>query len=210
MIDRKTIRRLLNTLEKTGLIKIVRYELTMRNTCHKYLNSKDEIKQEKIIVCHRDVDINDKIFNHQANELLRNNKKKENNKINFDEKEIEKMIVENKKEENKNINQIVNNFIDKNNDTVKINLKEKLFIPIYNLLKKIYNKRKIDIKKSRNEFIQRLKRNFYNAKYIDNMYETKNKEKDIIICSKSILSIVNIFNLYFHNQYKMICILYYN
>ena len=180
MIDRKTIRRLLNTLEKTGLIKIVRYELTMRNTCHKYLNSKDEIKQEKIIVCHRDVDINDKIFNHQANELLRNNKKKENNKINFDEKEIEKMIVENKKEENKNINQIVNNFIDKNNDTVKINLKEKLFIPIYNLLKKIYNKRKIDIKKSRNEFIQRLKRNFYNAKYIDNMYETKNKEKDII------------------------------
>ena len=74
IIDRKTIRRLLTTLEKIGLIKIVRYELTMRNLIHKYLNSKEEIKQEKIIVVHRDVDINNKLFHHQANEKLRTNK----------------------------------------------------------------------------------------------------------------------------------------
>ena len=144
MIDRKTIRRLLNTLEKIGLIKIVRYELTMRNLIHKYLNSKEEIKQEKIIVVHRDVDINNKIFHHQVNEKLRSNKKSES-KINVDKKELKKLIEENKK--NNNLNNIVNNVIDNNNDMIKINLKEKLFIPIFNILKKIEYKKKIDKKK---------------------------------------------------------------
>ena len=178
MIDRKTIRRLLTTLEKIGLIKIVRYELTMRNTVHKYLNSKEEIKQEKIIVCHRDVDINDKIFNHQANEKLRSNKKKEENKFCLDEKEIKKIKQENKNN-NQNLNKIVNNVID-NNDTIKINLKEKLFIPIYNSLKKIENKNKIDYKKAGKIFIQRLKRNFYNTNNINNIYKLKNEDIDII------------------------------
>ena len=75
VIDRKTIRRLLTTLEKIGLIKITKYELTMRNTIHKYLNSKDEIKQEKIIAVHRDVDINDNLFYNKAIEKLKPNKK---------------------------------------------------------------------------------------------------------------------------------------
>ena len=176
MIDRKTIRRLLNTLEKIGLIKIVRYELTMRNLIHKYLNSKEEIKQEKIIVVHRDVDINDKIFQHQANEKLRNNKKPEN-KFNLDDKEIKKIKKENN---NQNLNQIVNNVIDKNNDSIKINLKGKLFIPIYNVLKKIENKNKIDIKKVFEEFIKRLKRNFCNTNFIYNLYNQKDKENEII------------------------------
>ena len=180
MIDRKTIRRLLTTLEKIGLIKLVRYELTMRNLIHKYLNSKEEIKQEKIIVVHRDVDINNKIFYHQAKEKLRNNKKIEN-KYNFDDKEIKKIKEENKKaDNNQNLNQIVNEIIDKNNDKIQINLKEKLFIPIYNLLKKIENKNKIDVKKASNEFFQRLKKNSCNSKYIHNLYEQKNKENEII------------------------------
>ena len=180
MIDRKTIRRLLTTLEKIGLIKLVRYELTMRNLIHKYLNSKEEIKQEKIIVVHRDVDINNKIFYHQAKEKLRNNKKIEN-EYNFDDKEIKKIKEENKKTgNNQNLNQIVNEIIDKNNDKIQINLKEKLFIPIYNLLKKIENKNKIDIKKASNEFIQKLKKNSCNSKYIHNLYEQKNKENEII------------------------------
>ena len=177
MIDRKTIRRLLNTLEKIGLIKIVRYELTMRNLIHKYLNSKEEIKQEKIIVVHRDVDINNKIFYHQVNEKLRSNKKSES-KINVDKKELKKLIEENKK--NNNLNNIVNNVIDNNNDMIKINLKEKLFIPIFNILKKIENKKKIDIKKEYNKFMQRLKRNFCSYNYINNLYNEKDKEIDII------------------------------
>ena len=180
VIDRKTIRRLLTTLEKIGLIKIVRYELTMRNLVHKYLNSKEEIKQEKIIVVHRDVDINNKIFYHQANEKLRNNKKIEN-KYNFDDKEIIKIKEENNINKNiQNLNQIVNNIIDKNNDKIQINLKEKLFIPIFNILKKIEDKNKIDIKDAHNEFMQRLKANIYNGNLIHNLYEQKNKENEII------------------------------
>ena len=113
IIDRKTIRRLLTTLEKVGLIKIVRYELTMRNLIHKYLNYKEEIKQEKIIVVHRDVDINNKLFHHQANEKLRTNKKVEN-KYNIDDKEIKKIKEENKKSKSQSLNRILNNIIDKN------------------------------------------------------------------------------------------------
>ena len=177
MIDRKTIRRLLTTLEKIGLIKIVRYELTMRNLIHKYLNSKEEIKQEKIIVVHRDVDINSKIFHHQVNEKLRNNKKNEN-KINVDNNALKKLIEENKK--NNDLNDIVNNVIDTNNDMIKINLKEKLFIPIFNVMKKIENKNKIDKKKEYNNFMQRLKRNFCSYNYINNLYNEKDKEIDII------------------------------
>ena len=179
IIDRKTIRRLLTTLEKVGLIKIVRYELTMRNLIHKYLNSKEEIKQEKIIVVHRDVDINNKLFHHQANEKLRTNKKVEN-KYNIDDKEIKKIKEENKKSKSQSLNRILNNIIDKNNEKIQINLKEKLFIPIYNLLKKIENKNKIDVKKAREEFMQRLKRNFYNSNYIFNLYDKKDQENDII------------------------------
>ena len=77
VIDRKTIRRLLTTLEKIGLIKIARYELTMRNLVHKYLNSKEEIKQEKIIAVHRGIDINDNMFYNKAIEILKPNKKNE-------------------------------------------------------------------------------------------------------------------------------------
>ena len=177
MIDRKTIRRLLTTLEKIGLIKIVRYELTMRNLIHKYLNSKEEIKQEKIIVVHRDVDINSKIFHNQVNEKLRNNKKNEN-KINVDNNALKKLIEENKK--NNDLNDLVNNVIDTNNDMIKINLKEKLFIPIFNVMKKIENKNKIDKKKEYNNFMQRLKRNFCSYNYINNLYNEKDKEIDII------------------------------
>ena len=179
IIDRKTIRRLLTTLEKIGLIKIVRYELTMRNLIHKYLNSKEEIKQEKIIVVHRDVDINNKLFHHQANEKLRTNKKIEN-KYNIDDKENKKIKEQNKKSKNQSLNKILNKVIDKNNEMIQINLKEKLFIPIYNILKKIENKNKIDIKKAHEEFMQRLKRNFCNSKYIFNLYDKKDKENEII------------------------------
>ena len=177
-IDRKTIRRLLTTLEKIGLIKIVRYELTMRNLIYKYLNSKEEIKQEKIIVVHRDVDINDKIFHHQADEKLRNNNKKNESKLIYEDKDIKKIKDENIND--KNINQILNKVIEKNNDMIKVNLKEKLFIPIYNILRKIENKNKIDIKKEYNKFMQRFKTNYCVSKYIHNIFNQKNKENDII------------------------------
>ena len=121
VIDRKTIRRLLTTLEKIGLVKITRYELTMRNLSHKYLNAKEEIKQEKIIAVHRDVDINDNLFYNKAIEKLKPNKKIET-KNDDDEKDIKKMIG------NKSLNNLINDVIDKNNNKIIINLKAKLFI----------------------------------------------------------------------------------
>ena len=59
------------------------YELTMRNLIHKYLNSKEEIKQEKIIVVHRDVDINNKLFGSKKSEQ----KKKRDIPLDDDEEE---------------------------------------------------------------------------------------------------------------------------
>ena len=175
VIDRKTIRRLLTTLEKIGLIKIARYELTMRNLAHKYLNSKEEIKQEKIIAVHRDIDINDNNFYNKAIEKLKPNKKIENKKNNFEEiKQIKKII------ENKNLNQIINNVIEKNNDKIIINLKTKLFIPIYDAINKIENKRKIDLKKEYEIFFKKLRQNKIINNCLNNLYNQKNKENDII------------------------------
>ena len=173
VIDRKTIRRLLTTLEKIGLIKITKYELTMRNTIHKYLNSKDEIKQEKIIAVHRDVDINDNLFYNKAIEKLKPNKKIETKNYD-DEKEMKKIIG------NKSLNKIINNVIDKNNNKIIINLKAKLFIPIYNVLNKIETKRKFNLKKEYSIFLQKLKQNSTSIKLICNLYNQKNKDDEII------------------------------
>ena len=173
VIDRKTIRRLLTTLEKIGLIKVVRYELTMKNLFHKYLNSKEEIKQEKIIVVHRDVDVNDKLFHNKAIEKLKPNKKIEQKKTN-ENKEVKKTI------NNKTLNKLINIAIDKNNDKIIINLKEKLFIPIYNILNKIESKRKIDLKKEYEKFMIRIKQNLLSSNCINNLYSQKNKDNDII------------------------------
>jgi hypothetical protein len=173
VIDRKTIRRLLTTLEKIGLVKITRYELTMRNLSHKYLNAKEEIKQEKIIAVHRDVDINDNLFYNKAIEKLKPNKKIET-KNDDEEKDIMKMIG------NKSLNKLINDVIDKNNNKIIINLKAKLFIPIYNILKKIEAKRKINYKKEFSLLIQKLRQNLKSFNYINNLYHQNNKENEII------------------------------
>ena len=173
VIDRKTIRRLLTTLEKIGLVKITRYELTMRNLSHKYLNAKEEIKQEKIIAVHRDVDVNDNLFYNKAIEKLKPNKKIET-KNDDEEKDIKKMIG------NKSLNMLINDVIDKNNNKIIINLKAKLFIPIYNILKKIEAKRKINYKKEFSLLIQKLRQNLKSFNYINNLYNQNNKENEII------------------------------
>lgn len=173
VIDRKTIRRLLTTLEKIGLVQITRYELTMRNLSHKYLNAKDEIKQEKIIAVYRDVDINDNLFFNKAIEKLKPNKKIET-KNDDDDKDIKKMVA------NKSLNKLINDVIDKNNNKIIINLKAKLFIPIYNILRKIEAKRKINYKKEFGLLIQKLRQNLKSFNYINNLYHQNNKENEII------------------------------
>ena len=197
VIDRKTIRRLLTTLEKIGLVKITRYELTMRNLSHKYLNAKDEIKQEKIIAVHRDVDINDNLFYNKAIEKLKPNKKIET-KNEDDENEIKKMIG------NKSLNKLINDVIEKNNNKIIINLKTKLFIPIYNILKKIEAKRKINYKNEFSLLIQKLRQNLKSFNYIDNLYHQNNKENEIINNYKNDNFIENYYNNTNYNYSSLI------
>ena len=197
VIDRKTIRRLLTTLEKIGLVKITRYELTMRNLSHKYLNAKDEIKQEKIIAVHRDVDINDNLFYNKAIEKLKPNKKIET-KNDDDENEIKKMIG------NKSLNKLINNVIEKNNNKIIINLKTKLFIPIYNILKKIEAKRKINYKNEFSLLIQKLRQNLKSFNYINNLYHQNNKENEIINNYKNDNFIENYYNNTNYNYSSLI------
>lgn len=197
VIDRKTIRRLLTTLEKIGLVKITRYELTMRNLSHKYLNAKDEIKQEKIIAVHRDVDINDNLFYNKAIEKLKPNKKIET-KNDDDENEIKKMIG------NKSLNKLINDVIEKNNNKIIINLKAKLFIPIYNILKKIEAKRKINYKNEFSLLIQKLRQNLKSFNYINNLYHQNNKENEIINNYKNDNFIENYYNNTNYNYSSLI------
>ena len=197
VIDRKTIRRLLTTLEKIGLVKITRYELTMRNLSHKYLNAKDEIRQEKIIAVHRDVDINDNLFYNKAIEKLKPNKKIET-KNDDDENEIKKMIG------NKSLNKLINDVIEKNNNKIIINLKTKLFIPIYNILKKIEAKRKINYKNEFSLLIQKLRQNLKSFNYINNLYHQNNKENEIINNYKNDNFIENYYNNTNYNYSSLI------
>ena len=147
----------------------------MRNLARKYLNSKEEIKQEKIIALHRSSNINDKQLYNKAIEKLKPNKKLENKIDNIEEiKEIKKII------ENKNLNKLINNVIDKNNDKIIINLKTKLFIPRYNILNKIENKRKINLKKEYDVFFKKLRQNKIINNYLNKLYNYKNKDNDII------------------------------
>ena len=75
---------------------------------------------------------------------------------------------------------IINNFIDKNNNKIIINLKAKLFIPIYNVLNKIETKRKFNLKKEYSIFLQKLKQNSTSINLIYNLYNKKNKDDEII------------------------------
>ena len=59
VIDRKTLKRILLDLEKMKVIKLLKFELTMKNIHQSYLNEKEEIRQEKIIALRRDINENE-------------------------------------------------------------------------------------------------------------------------------------------------------
>ena len=146
----------------------------MRNLAHKYLNSKEEIKQEKIIAVNREIDINDEMFYNKAIEKLKPSKKIETKVDNEKNKELKELIV------NKNVNKIINDVIEQNNEKIVINLKTKLFIPMFNILNKIENKRKIILKNEFNLFTQKVNQLKIISNYINCIYNQKNKEIEII------------------------------
>src|SRR5690606_2759653 len=60
-IDRKTLKKILVNLESLGLIKILEFEITMKNKDYNYVKS-NEIKQSKVYILRRDLE--------QTNQLL--------------------------------------------------------------------------------------------------------------------------------------------
>jgi len=61
-IDRKTLQKILSNLHKLELIKVMEYELIMKNKIYNYSNNREEIKQSKVIAMQRDIVENDDLF----------------------------------------------------------------------------------------------------------------------------------------------------
>jgi len=62
-IDRKTLQKILNNLHQLGLIKVMEYEIIMKNKIYNYSNNRSEIKQNKIIAMRRDIVENQDLYN---------------------------------------------------------------------------------------------------------------------------------------------------
>ena len=105
---------------------------------------------------------------------------------------------------NKSLNKLINDVIEKNNNKIIINLKTKLFIPIYNILKKIEAKRKINYKKEFSLLIQKLRQNLKSFNYINNLYHQNNKENEIINNYKNDNFIENYYNNTNYNYSSLI------
>jgi hypothetical protein len=77
IIDRKTLKKILKNLEGLGLIKILEYEITMKNKEYDYIKNK-EIKQSKVIAVRRDIDITEDVLEKLEKDLKSNKPKKQN------------------------------------------------------------------------------------------------------------------------------------
>ena len=164
VIDRKTLKRILLDLEKMKAIKLLRYELTMKNIHQSYLNEKEEIKQEKIIALRRDINENEPSLIKYITEKIKPQKKSLLNNN-------QKLINSNKKIKKKNedpIQDMINNMISNS----KISFKERNIDLLINVLEKILNKDK-NIKIWKSELIKKLKMNYSLKTHIQKLYKTE-------------------------------------
>lgn len=136
IIDRKTIKRIFINLQKMKLIKIMKFELTMKNTKQSYLHEKDEIRQEKLIALRRDLDENDQNMLEDIMERLKPPKKS------IDETKIAKVEKQNDpiKEEIEKIKQQAEGNITINEIQRNITIFVMKVGKILGELKKNYNK----------------------------------------------------------------------
>jgi hypothetical protein len=75
IIDRKTLKKILVNLESLGMIKILEYEITMKNKEYSYVK-KDEIKQSKVVILSRDVELTSELLDEIEGDLKTNKPKK--------------------------------------------------------------------------------------------------------------------------------------
>ena len=164
VIDRKTLKRILLDLEKMKTIKLLKYELTMKNIHQSYLNEKEEIKQEKIIALRRDINENEPSLIKYITEKIKPQKKSllnNNQKLINTNKKIKK-----KKEDP--IQDMINNMISNS----KISFKERNIDLLINVLEKILNKDK-NIKIWKIELMKKLKMNYSLKTHIQKLYKTQ-------------------------------------
>ena len=163
MIDRKTLKRILFSLEKMKLIKISKFELTMKSMLQTYLNEKEEIKQEKIIALRRDINENDQNIINNIIERIKPQKKSIQKNNNLIKKFSDDDPIKNK----------INNLIANS----KINLKQKNIFVLFNKIKEIYNNHKInkfDLKIS----FMKLRRNNAIKNFSEKIFEKKDLKSE--------------------------------
>ena len=162
VIDRKTLKRILLDLEKMKVIKLLKFELTMKNIHQSYLNEKEEIKQEKIIALRRDINENEPSLMKYITEKIKPQKKSLLNQQNLNKLSLKKS----KKKKEDPIQDIINNMIIDS----KISFKERNIDLLINLIEKIFNKDKNN-KILKIEFFKKLKMNYALKNHIDKLYK---------------------------------------
>ena len=162
VIDRKTLKRILLDLEKMKVIKLLKFELTMKNIHQSYLNEKEEIRQEKIIALRRDINENEPSLMKYITEKIKPQKKSLLNQQNLNKLSLKKS----KKKKEDPIQDIINNMIIDS----KISFKERNIDLLINLIEKIFNKDKNN-KILKIEFFKKLKMNYALKNHIDKLYK---------------------------------------
>lgn len=158
VIDRKTLKRILLNLEKMKLLKLLKFEMTMKNTCQSYLNEKEEIKQEKIIALRLDIDENDQALLDNVIEKIKPQKKSIPNS---------QLINIQKSPEYKSSQKIIPKFPE-----IKISLHQRNISLFVLKMNKIVKKMK-ELEYYMKSFIDRLKRIYSIKTHVFSLYEKR-------------------------------------
>jgi hypothetical protein len=92
VIDRKTLKKILQNLEKLGLIKILEYEITMKNKEYNYVKNA-EIKQIKFFVLSREIEITPHLTERIETDIKANKPKKPNAPVKKEEFEEHNELI---------------------------------------------------------------------------------------------------------------------
>jgi len=163
-IDRKTLQKILSNLHKLDLIKVMEYELIMKNLIYHYSNNRSEIKQNKIIAMRRDIVENKELYE-VIEFLIKPKCQSKNNNFSLNEYKYVTLPGFNHTELVKNLKvKCDNNALSDYDEICNINNnKRKSFINNHNIIKISKNKLLIE------------EENFKNSKKIDLKVEENGK-----------------------------------
>ena len=133
-IDKKTIKNLLVKMEELELIKIIEFELTMKNKNYNYLNNKDVIKQNKMVLTRRDVLETDDLIKN-IEEVIKPQQK------NYPKVEVDESLIKtgsdlHKDNNNESIIQEIDNIVNKFN--LKITSYHRKVMKFFEIMDNLY------------------------------------------------------------------------